>query len=158
MLLRTHSSPALALMIALAAQAAGQAAQPDLRVLSLRSMQVGRTVRVVGREIGTLTGALLEVREGTLWLQHQPANRMVPIAGIDSMWVKGGGHAAAGALVGGLIGSVVGLAVVSGKQCQLGDTSCLTGSYLESAGIALGGMLVGALIGSGTKNWQRRYP
>src|SRR3989442_9840658 len=151
MLLRTHSSLALALTIALATQAAGQAAQPDLRVLSLRSMQVGRTVRVVGREIGTLSGPLLDVREGTLWLQHQPANRMVPIAGIDSMWVKGGGHAATGGLAGGLIGAVVGLAVGPGRQCQLGDARCGIGIYVENAGIALGGRLVGALVGSGAQ-------
>jgi hypothetical protein len=158
MRVRTSGSLALAAVVALAPRAAGQASPPDLRVLALRSLQVGRTVRIAGRDIGTLTGPLLEVREGTLWLEQQPANRMVPIAGIDSMWVKGGGHAGAGALVGGLIGSVVGLAAVSGRHCQLGDTACLGGTYVESAGIALGGLLVGALIGSGMKSWQLRYP
>ncbi len=157
MLVRTRCNIALAAVVALAARASGQASPPDLRALSLRSLQVGRSVRITGRDIGTLSGPFVEVREGALWLRGQPANRNVPVAGIDSVWVARS-HAATGALVGGLIGSVVGLVAISGKSCPLGDNGCLGGAYLESAGITLGGLLVGALIGSGTKSWQLRYP
>ena len=152
-------SLALVGIIALAAQAAGQAAPPpDLRVLALRSLKVGRDVRVTGRDIGTYAGSFGAVRDGALWLQAQPADRSVPVAGIDSLWVKSGGHAATGALIGGLVGTAVSIAVISGKSCNFGDSSCLGGLYAESAGITLAGLLVGALIGSGAKSWQLRYP
>src|SRR5512143_2945101 len=36
--------------------------------------------------------------------------------------------------------------------------ACLSGAYLESTGITLGGILLGALIGSGTRSWQLRFP
>ncbi|OLC35258.1 MAG: hypothetical protein AUH81_10615 [Candidatus Rokubacteria bacterium 13_1_40CM_4_69_5] len=154
-----RGSLALVAVIALAAQAAGQAAPPpDLRVIALRSLKVGRDVRVSGRDIGTRAGSFGAVRDGALWLQGQPADHTVPVAGIDSMWVKSGGHAATGALIGGLMGTVVSLAVISGKSCAFGDRGCLWGLYAESAGITLAGLLVGAMIGSGAKSWQLRYP
>ena len=158
MLARTSGSLALIAVVALAARAAGQMSPTtDVRMLALRSLQAGRTVRVAGQNIGTLTGSFVEVHDGAFWLQDRPSNRSVPVAGIDSMWVSRS-HATTGALVGGLIGSVVGLVAISGKSCTLGDSGCIGGAYLESAGITLGGLLVGALIGSGTKSWQLRFP
>ena len=123
----------------------------------MRSLQAGRTVRVRGHDVGTLTGSAIGVHDGALWLQGEPRSRQVSIADIDWVWVSRG-HAATGALVGGLIGAVVGVAAIAGRSCQLGDRACLNGAYLESSGIALGGLLVGALIGSGTRNWQLPYP
>jgi hypothetical protein len=152
-------SLALVGVLALTARAAGQAAPPpDLRVIALRSVKVGRDVRVTGRDIGTHAGAFGAVRDGALWLQGQPADHNVPVAGIDSMWVKSGGHASTGALIGGLVGTVVSIAVISGKSCDFGDSGCLGGLYAASAGITLAGLLVGAVIGSGAKSWQLRYP
>ncbi len=156
----TRASCAVALVAAacLASPAAGQALpSPDLRLLSLRSLQAGRTVRVRGHDFGVLTGSAVGVHDGALWLQGEPRNRRVSIADIDSVWVSRG-HAAAGALVGGLIGAVVGVAAIAGRSCQWGDSACLNGAYVESTGITLGGVLVGALIGSGTRSWQLRYP
>lgn len=154
----TSWSLALVAVICLGSQAAGQAAPPpDLRLLSLRALQAGRTIRVRGHDLGTLTGSVLGVRDGALWLYDQPRDRQVSIADIDSVWV-GRDHATTGALVGGLIGLVAGAVAVSGKTCQLGDSACLSGAYLESAGITLGGILLGALIGSRTRSWQLRFP
>jgi hypothetical protein len=97
------------------------------------------------------------VQDGALWLHVQPRDRQVTIAQIDSVWVSRN-HATTGALVGGLIGGGVGAVAASGKTCQLGDGACLTGAYLESVVITLGGALLGALVGSGTRSWQLRFP
>jgi hypothetical protein len=158
MFTRTTSIFALVAAFCLADRAAGQAAPtPDLRVLSLRSLQAGRAVRVSGRDIGTLTGSVAGVREGALWLGGSLPERSVPLAGIDSVWVSRG-HAGTGALVGGMIGAVAGAAATSGTSCQLGDYNCVVGASLAATGIMLGGILIGALIGEGAKTWQLRYP
>lgn len=158
MFARTSWSLALVAVTCLASQAAGQGAPPpDLRLLSLRALQAGRTIRVRRHDLGTLTGSVLGVHDGALWLHDQPRDRQVSIAEIDSLWV-GRSHATTGALVGSLIGLVAGAVAVSGKACQLGDSACLNGAYAESTGITLGGMLLGALIGSGTRSWQLRFP
>jgi hypothetical protein len=149
---------ALVAVTGLWSRAAGQTAPPpDLRLLSLRALQAGRTVRVSGHALGTVTGSVVGVQDAALWLHDQPRDRQVPIVEIDSVWV-GRNHATTGALVGGLVGGVVGAAAISGKTCQLGDQTCLSGAYLESAAITLGGLLLGALIGGGVRSWQLRFP
>src|SRR2546430_12028351 len=133
MVARTGCSLALAVAVSRAGGATGQTPAPDLRALSLRSLQAGRTIRISGREIGTLTGAVAGVRDGALWLGAEPAARGVPLAGIDSVWVSRG-HAGTGALVGTLIGAVVAVAVMSGKTCELGDSGCITSGSAELPG------------------------
>jgi hypothetical protein len=158
MFARTSWGVALVAAVGLAGRAAGQAAPtPDLRVLSLRSLQASRTVRVSGRDIGTLTGSVAGVRDGALWLGGPSAERRVPLAGIDSVWVSRG-HAETGALVGGLVGAVVGVAAMSRRSCQFGDNSCVAGASLAATGIMLSGGLVGVLIGTGVRSWELRYP
>jgi hypothetical protein len=73
------------------------------------------------------------------------------------VWVSRG-HAGTGALVGGLIGAVVGFAAMSRTSCQLSDNNCIVGASLAGTGIMLSGGLVGALIGGGAKSWDLRYP
>lgn len=149
---------ALVATIGLAGRVAGQTAPtPDLRVLSLRSLQLGRGVRVSGRDIGTVSGSVAGVRDGALWLGGPSAERRVPLAGIDSVWVSRG-HATTGALVGGLVGAFVGIAALSGRGCQVGDNNCIAGASLEATGIMLSGVLVGALIGGAARSWELRYP
>jgi len=157
MVARSGCYLALAAAVSLAGGATGQTPAPDLRALSLRSLQAGRTIRISGREIGTVTGAVAGVRDGALWLGAEPAARSVSLAGIDSVWVTRN-HIATGALVGTLVGAIVAVAVMSGKTCELGDSACMTGASLAGTGIMLSGALLGVAIGSGAKSWQLRYP
>jgi hypothetical protein len=157
MVARSGCYLAFAAAVSLAGSLAGQAPAPDLRALSLRSLQAGRTIRISGREIGTLTGAVAGVRDGALWLGAEPAARSVPLAGIDSVWVSRG-HGGTGALIGTLVGAVVAVAVMSGKTCELGDWGCIASGSAEVTGIMLSGTLLGVAIGSGAKSWQLRYP
>ena len=157
MFLHTAWGVALVTALSRAGLAAAQTApSPDLRTLSLRSLHAGRTIRVAGRDIGTITGPVAGVHDGVLWLGVAPG-RSVPLAGIDSVWVSRG-HAGTGAIVGSLIGAVVGIAAMSGKSCDFADTGCVYGAAFGATGIMLGGALLGAIIGDGAKSWQLRYP
>jgi hypothetical protein len=155
---RTSWSCALVAVTCLGSQAAGQTPPPpDLRLLSLRALHAGQAIRVSGHDLGTVSGSVQGVHDGALWLHDQPQDRQVSIAQIDSVWV-GRNRARTGAIVGGLIGGVAGVVAVSGKTCQVGDSACLSGGILESTVITVGGLLLGALIGSGTRSWQLRFP
>jgi hypothetical protein len=138
-------------------QARAPASLPDLRMLSLKSLRAGRSIRVGGRDFGTLTGSFAGVRDGSLWLGAEPTGRGVPVAGIDSVWV-GHSHATTGAIVGGLVGIVLGAAVISGQRCSFVDNGCMTSAYGTFAGVSLGTTLLGAIIGGATKSWDLRYP
>ena len=156
----TRWGGALIAVAGLAGQVTAQAAPvqaPDLRMLSLTSLKAGRSVRVGGPGFGTITGSFAGVRDGSLWLGAEPTGRNVPIAGIDSLWV-GRGHGTTGAIVGLLIGTIVGVAALSGKKCEFGDDACVTGGTLEFTGIVLGGALLGAIMGDQAKSWDLRYP
>jgi hypothetical protein len=163
MLAHTARRAALVAAISLAARAAAaqtapaQAAGPDLRTLSLRSLKAGRTIRVGGRDFGTLTGSFVGVRDGSLWLGVEPSSRGVPVAGVDSVWVSRG-HSTTGAIVGALVGVIVGAAAMSGRYCEFGDEGCITGRMAGFTGIILGSSLLGAVIGDGVKSWNLRYP
>jgi hypothetical protein len=163
MLAHSARRAALVAAISLAAGGAGaqtapaQAAGPDLRTLSLRSLKAGRTIRVGGRDFGTLTGSFAGVRDGSLWLGVEPSSRGVPVTGIDSVWVSRG-HSTTGAIVGAVVGTIVGVAALSGKYCQFGDQGCLEGRMAGFTGIMLGSSLLGAVIGDGVKSWNLRYP
>lgn len=149
---------ALIAVAALAGRAAAQTASaPDIRALSLSSLKAGRSIRVNGRNIGTVTGSFSAVRDGSLWLEAEPSGRSVPLAGIDSVWVSHG-HAATGALVGGLLGVALGAAAISGKKCDFLDNGCMTEGYATFMGVWLGTTLVGAIIGGQARSWDLRYP
>ena len=130
---------------------------PDLRMLSLRSLKAGRSIRVGGQGFGTLTGSFAGLRDGSLWLDAEATARSVPVGGIDSVWVSHG-HAATGAVVGGLLGVALGAAAISGKKCDFLDNGCMTEGYATFIGVWLGTTLVGAIIGGETKSWDLRYP
>ena len=102
----------LATTICFEARAAAQAAAPpDVRLLTLRSLQVGRMVRISGRDVVRLSGRNEGVRDSVLWLGGGARNYRVPVDAIDSVWVDQG-HARPGAIVGGLIGVAVAFAAV----------------------------------------------
>ena len=131
----------------------------DLLTLSLESLKAGRSVRVFGAGIGAggvITGSVVEVRNSALWL-NGASTPSVPLVSIDSVLVSHT-HSGTGAIVGSLLGVVVGAIVLSHQQCNFLDSSCMTGAELGYLGIVLGGTAIGAGIGAGIKTWERRYP
>ena len=158
--MRSFIMLALALDLAAGAHRAGAQESPTispamawkLRVAAFKSLQAGTTIRVSARDVGLRTGAVVSVGDSALTLDG-PGR--IPYAGIDSVWVRRN-HATGGLLVGSLIGTIVSIAVVSGKHC--GDQNCITTASLEGVGILLGGGLVGTIAGSAMPDWTRRYP
>jgi hypothetical protein len=147
--------------VAVAAVATQGAAQDssavDVRVLALRALEVGSTIRIVGRDVGMHTGAFQGLREGAAWLREESGDHSLPTGGIDSVWVerRDPSH---GAFLGGLLGGLVGFVVIASNPCQMGDTRCLNNRLDTSLGITLGGTLLGALFGNANVQWSRRYP
>jgi len=136
--------------------AAGQAAPaPDIRLRSMQSLQAGR-VRVSGREIGTITGSLAGVHDGALWFDD-PAQRQIPVAAIDSVWVRRG-HAKTGAILGGVVGVLLAVRYLIDRCGWGGDQSCVQSTEAGGDGMVLGGVAIGAILGSVTKSWKLRYP
>jgi hypothetical protein len=157
-LMRVLSAAFLLLILSAASalRATAQSPAPDIRTLSFRSLRAGRSVRIAGPNIGTMTGRLVGVHDGSLWLNSDPATGPVPLAGIDSVWVSHG-HGGIGAVVGILAGSVVARAAVAGT-CGFADGGCITSSMLSAAGIMTLSAILGSVLGSSVRSWELRYP
>lgn len=150
-----NSLMALALTVALATNAAAQeSATQDIRVLALRSLEAGRTVRVVGQRFGTRTGPFVAVGDSVLQLRYVGP---VPLAAIDSAWV-GHRHTTEGTLVGLLLGALWASAYMSHQSCSILNSDCINHTAGVGSAILLGSTFVGAVIGSGINSWERRYP
>jgi hypothetical protein len=158
-LMRVLSAAFLLLILstASAVRATAQSPAPDIRTLSLRSLRAGRSVRIAGPNIGTVTGTLVGVHDGSLWLNSDSARGPLSLAGIDSIWLSHG-HGGTGAILGMLVGGVVARVALAGNNCDFTDNGCITSTLLSAAGITTVGALLGAVIGSGVKSWELRYP
>lgn len=162
--MRPYTVPILVLGLALAASpfATAQDSQrvtPEmawrLRVAAFKSLQAGSTVRLSAHEIGRKTGKVLTAGDSALTLD---GTGRIPYAGIDSVWVRRN-HAKTGFIVGSLVGAVVGVAVLSGRTCELSQANqCAATGTLEYLGVTLGTGLVGAIVGSASTSWKPRYP
>lgn len=156
--------PALAGTIVLAALGVVQAAAQvptawDVRLATVQSLKPGRVVRVVGPDQSRRVGPVIGSSGSVLVLGAGASSDSVPIAAIDSLWVRKS-HSRTGLIVGMLIGTVVAVAASRRQECpsfdQLG--SCYSAQLLKVTGIMVAGALLGAGIGSAIPNWQRRYP
>jgi len=131
-------------------------AQRDSAVAQLRT---GQQVRISADGMHRLVGKAGVASNDTLDFAQDDAVRRIPIAAIDTLWVRG--HATTtGLLVGGAAGAVLGgLAGAYGAglcdyDCSETGTSVLAGSLLGAAA----GAGVGALVGAVIPKWKRRYP
>jgi len=139
---------------ALSAQATDT--ERDSAVARLRT---GQRVRISADGMQRLVGRAGVASNDTLDFAQDDAVRRIPIAAIDTLWVRG--HATTtGLLIGGAFGAVFGgLAGAYGAglceyDCSETGTSVLAGSLLGAAA----GAGVGALVGAVIPKWKRRYP
>lgn len=126
------------------------------------SEQVSRTPVVRLAASGArMTGRLIALGGGEARLETSAGASAVPLAGIDSIWVRGR-STRAGVLVGASVGAVasavfVGLlaAAVCEYECEnAGAHGAVVGFGLGAAG----GALVGAAIGAAIPRWRLRFP
>jgi hypothetical protein len=101
---------------------------------------------------------VLEVSPTELVLSPEPQPLRVPATSIDTLWVRK--HSAVrGGIIGGVLLGVFG-AVVGASIGERGDDDYNPGftALVLGGGGALGGGLLGALVGLAIPRWDRQYP
>src|SRR5881296_1886658 len=146
-------------LVTLASQRA-RAQEPDTTSAAQRAgfalarLGGGQLVRIHNRRVGRRQGVVVSSSADRLTLETSLWGRIeVPASDVDSLWVRGGGHAGTGALIGAVLGGVA----VAKANCE-GSVNCgEAGGFVF--GLAVGGAVgagIGALIGSAFPKWRLR--
>jgi hypothetical protein len=135
-----------------------RAQTPDIssdREVVLQQLTDSQVVRLSTSELGRRQGFLLEHDTAALVLTAGRQPLRIPAVTIDTVWTRGS-STGVGALVGAIIGA--GLGALAGTE--LGEENAGSAdNVLGMAGIgAIGGGLVGAIIGTPITRWKRRFP
>src|SRR2546425_7605883 len=155
-------------LVTLASQRA-RAQEPDTTSAAQRAgfalarLGGGQLVRIHNRRVGRRQGVVVSSSADRLTLETSFWGRIeVPASDVDSLWVRGGGHAGTGALIGAVLGGVAlgaGGVAVAKANCE-GSVNCgEAGGFVF--GLAVGGAVgagIGALIGSAFPKWRPRAP
>jgi hypothetical protein len=137
---------------------AGVAAQTTTSVL--RSLCPGADLQVQVARMSHAYGHCSAPTDSTVTLASAGADRSVRIADIEAIWVREPATGD-GAIVGGLIGFAAGAAMAVLLERGMCDTpDCGTVSTAIRGGIVvgLGGAALGAIVGSVSRTWSRRFP
>lgn len=122
---------------------------------AVHRLRPGQMIRVRTLDQGRAEGRLLTLQDNVLRLQRD-GSPDVPVANIESLWVRGRATAT-GAIVGGLaLGLTFGY-VATGVCNDEGDCGGVEVPAATAVGLA-GGALVGGLIGAAIPKWKLRYP
>src|SRR2546426_12388090 len=118
-------------LVTLASQRA-RAQEPDTTSAAQRAgfalarLGGGQLVRIHNRRVGHRQGVVVSSSADRLTLETSWGRIEVPASDVDSLWVRGGGHAGTGALIGAVLGGValgaVGVAVAK-ANCE-GSVNC----------------------------------
>jgi hypothetical protein len=98
---------------------------------------------------------LLEHSTTEVVLDLEPHPLRIPATSIDTLWERRTASKT-GALVGGLVGAGVGILVAT-KAVEKGETAPAGYIGLFAIGGAVGGGLLGALVGRAFPKWHRLY-
>lgn len=149
----------LGLTVALAGEAVAQEARAsDSRARAVERLRPGHQVRIHARGLGRVEGTFLRPSEAAVVLSAEQGERFVPIAGIDSLWVRGTA-AAKGAVLGSLAGAVVGaLLMYTANQTAFEDLADRDAALIGAGFGLASGALVGTIIGAVSRPWKRWHP
>lgn len=135
------------------------------RQAAVGRIPIGKIIRVRLSDGGRAAGPVrrwnsLAVLIGP-YMGYAEQDTFVPIRSIDTLWLRGNATRR-GAIYGGISGLSLGVVIgsTSGALCPGagGSRPCTQGALTTAAAGLLAGGLIGALIGSGTPNWQRLHP
>ena len=98
---------------------------------------------------------LLEHSAAEIMLDLAPRPLRIPLASIDTLWERRTASKT-GALVGGLLGAGIGVFVAT-QAVEKGETPSPDYVGLFAIGGAVGGGLLGALVGRAFPKWHRLY-
>ena len=112
-------------------------------------------VRLTAPGLGRRQGLILEQDTAELVFTNGREPLRVPAVSIDTLWTRGS-STGVGALVGAVLGA--GLGVLAGSELGEGNAGSAR-NVLGMVGIgAVGGGLLGAVIGTPIPRWKRRFP
>src|SRR5712692_2733727 len=150
------------------ASALAQAQEPDTLSpaqragVALARLGAGQRVRIRGSGVGRVQGWVVRSSSNLVTLHTDGSTLDVPAPDVDSLWVRGRGHAGTGALVGAAAGGIgLGVALTVALSGPRGPCDGGCGAAPFFGGLLVGGAggaLVGALIGTGVSKWQLRVP
>jgi MFS family permease len=98
---------------------------------------------------------LLEHSATEIVLDLEPRPLRIPVAAIDTLWERRTASKT-GALVGGLLGAGIGVLVAT-QAIEEGETPSAGWVGVFAIGGAVGGGLLGALVGRAFPKWHRLY-
>ena len=134
-------------------------AQERVEAVTFPPLTPDKVVRVHMHGGLRLQGPFLSMTPDRLILLSAGAETTVPIASVDSLWVRGNA-AGAGAIVGGVALGAVSFGFFAALCEGLSETGgCEEWGKVALLGVggAAGGALVGWAIGSAIKKWRLRY-
>ncbi len=156
-----HTTPSIAILLIVSLWNSSQAQDPAQvggpLLLTFETLKDSQWVRLASPELGRHEGRVLGRSSTELVLSSQDQPLRVPAVTVDTLWTRGNS-----ALAGGIVGAVVVGALGAGAGALLGEEDGGRGSaenVLGMAGIgAVGGFLLGAVIGTAIPRWHRRHP
>lgn len=149
----------------LAAQQLGSTLELEDRQAAVGRVPIGKIIRLRLSDGGRAAGPVLRWNSFAVtlgpYLGYAEQDTFVAIKAIDTLWLRGQ-STWRGAMYGGISGLALGVAIGStaGSLCPQAGTAkpCAQGAVTSAvAGLVVLG-LVGAVIGSGTPDWQRLHP
>lgn len=153
----------LAVVAGLAVALAGEAVAQDTRASDSRAgavarLRPGHQVRIHSRGLGRVEGAFLRPTEAAVVLTAEQGERFVPIAGIDSLWVRGTA-AGRGAVLGTFVGAAFGaIAMYAANQTAFEDLADRDAALIGAGFGLASGAFVGTIIGAVSRPWKRWHP
>jgi hypothetical protein len=127
------------------------------------NVEIGSVVQIRDTSGISHRGKLLKVTSDTLGIMAERGSRSIPIAALDSLWIRrsrASKFARVGAIVGGGIGALIAIDFVR-FNCDSG-VSC-SGDYLKvvpigAAVVGFLGAMTGGVIGSVVHSWELVHP
>ncbi len=125
----------------------------------VQALGSGARLRIQTAEWGRWEGRIAERWRDSLLLVTERIERRVPIAAIDTLWVRRR-SAKGGALAGGMVGFFIAVfpALILYQGCTSDFQACvevIPGRVLRTG---LPAVIVGALVGALLPRWERKYP
>jgi hypothetical protein len=146
----------LSLFILFPVLAVAQTPQPiPAQPSRFESLSDSQWIRVSSSGLARHEARLLERSATEIVLDLEPRPLRIPVSSIDTLWERRTGSKT-GALVGGLLGAGIGVLVAT-QTVEKGETPSADWVGVFAIGGAVGGGLLGALVGRAFPKWHRLY-
>jgi len=129
---------------------------PPTRPPTFEVLSDSQWIRVSSPGYGRREARLLDHSASEIVLDLEPQPLRIPATSIDTLWERRTASST-GALVGGLLGAGIGVLIAT-QTVEEGETPSAGWVGLIGVGGAVGGGLLGALVGRAFPKWHRVHP